>query len=325
MNKKIIIKSLIYIGILYIIIDVIYRIIKNISPANKESCIIYQLINNKIGFLLFEYFFELTIIVFVGIFLAVIASRYFLKYRQLYPKTALSAFLLGSILPLCACTIIPLIKYLKNKIKLNVIITFIVAASLLNPYILFLSFSLLGTKYTLLRILASFILSISIGYIVSFFNNKFKSKPIKSKLLCNLSCVKEKQDIYLETYSLFRKTLIYILLAGIFGILFELFNLKQYLFNTIFNNHTIQLVILSIIGIPMYFCNGSEIIFLKPFIHNQLITMGSAIAFSLTSVGICITSIIMLIGFLGKKLTIILTISVLLMSIIIGYIINLII
>ena len=325
MNKKLI-KWVVYLGIIYLIVDIIYRIIKNISPANKEACILYQAINQKIGFLFFEYFFELTIIILVGIFLAVITSRYFKKYKTLYPKNPLSAFLLGSILPICACTTIPLIKYFKNKIKLNVIITFIVAAPLLNPYIIFLSFSLLGTKYAILRIIASFILSISVGYIVAFFYNKYKEKRrTKLKFFCNLSCAKENQDIYNETYSVFKKALPFILLAGLLGVVFELFNLKLYLLNSVFSNNIIQLFILGIVGVPMYFCNGSEIIFLKPFIHNQLITMGSAITFSLTSTAICITSIIMLVGFLGKRLTIILTISLFVISILIGFIINLII
>jgi len=325
MNKKLI-KTIIYLGIAYIIIDIIYRILKNISPANKEDCILYQTIDHKIGFLFFEYFFELTVIVLVGIFLAVIASRYFKKYKALYPKNPFSAFLLGSILPICACTTIPLIKYFKTKIKLNVIITFIVAAPLLNPYIIFLSFSLLGTKYAILRIISSFVLSISVGYIVAFFYNRYKEKKrTKPKLFCNLSCMKENQDIYNETYSVFKKALPFILLAGLLGIIFELFNPKAYLLNTIFENNIIQLFILGIIGVPLYFCNGAEIIFLKPFIHNQLITVGSAITFSLTSTAICITSIIMLTGFLGKRLTIIFTISIFILSILIGFIINLII
>jgi len=56
-------------------------------------------------------------------------------------------FIYASLLPVCACAAIPVIKTMQEKMKFNILVTFLVAAPLLNPYILFLSFNVLGIKY----------------------------------------------------------------------------------------------------------------------------------------------------------------------------------
>jgi uncharacterized membrane protein YraQ (UPF0718 family) len=72
----------------------------------------------------------------------------------------------------------------------------------------------------------------------------------------------------------------------------------------------------------MYYCNGADVILLKPLIAHSGLSLGTAMAFSLTSTSICITAIIMLIKFLNKKLTMILIGTIAILTFIIGFLIN---
>jgi uncharacterized membrane protein YraQ (UPF0718 family) len=83
---------------------------------------------------------------------------------------------------------------------------------------------------------------------------------------------------------------------------------------------SVPLVIL--IGIPVYFCNGADIILLQPFVNYMEMPLGTAMAFTLTSTSVCITSLIMIIKFIGKRLTSILLAYVFFMTLIMGYVIN---
>ena len=56
-------------SILFFSADIVYKIVNNITYLNRENCILYRMLP-KIGFLFFEYFVELFLIVIVGIFFA---------------------------------------------------------------------------------------------------------------------------------------------------------------------------------------------------------------------------------------------------------------
>lgn len=323
-NKKILLfKSVLYLSIFYVIIDTIYKIIKNINVTNKEQCIVNQFLGKSI-FFFFESFIELFVIVLVGVFLAVILENYFLKFKNLYPKNVFSAFLFGSILPICACTVIPFVYTLKNKIKTSVIITFIVAAPLLSPFIIALSLGVLGLKYTILRIICAFIIAITSGYIVEYFYKKYKIKtPKLTDFKCDSKgCTYYNKQIYEKTYIIYKKIFPYLILAGILGIIFELLKTHHFISNFTFGNNWLAILIIVLVGVPLYFCNGSEVLFLKPFLDNGVFNIGTAIGFSLTSTALCISAIILLFKFLGKKLTYILIATIVVLTFILSLLIS---
>ena len=77
-------------------------------------------------------------------------------------------------------------------------------------------------------------------------------------------------------------------------------------------------------GIPLYFCNGAEVLILRPLIHHGGFSLGAAVAFSLTSTAICITSFVMILKFLGRKLTALLAVHIVVVALAISYLIDLI-
>lgn len=326
-NEKTIIiitKILVISAFIILSADFIYKTVKDITSATKEKCVLYLSLP-KSGFLFYEYFLELFFVVLVGVFIAVLLESWFSRFKKFYPKNPYTAFLYGSILPVCSCTAIPIVKSMEGKISIRTLISFIISAPLLNPYIIVLSFSVLGFKYGVLRIVCSFLLAILTGFIVEFFYDKDKKKLELSEIPTShnkTSCPIVKTDKFLQTFNLMKSIFPFLIIAGVLGIVAELYVPVDYLQKMNFSNNFLDLAIVILIGIPMYYCNGADVILLKPLITHSGLSLGTAMAFSLTSTAVCVTSIVMLIKFLNKKLTMILIGSTIILTFIMGYLIN---
>ena len=140
------------------IFHTMYMNMMGFNSLSHDACVVYKSVPKWL-FYLYENILELFIVVILGIFAGVLMEKYFFKIKRFYPKNQLLAFLYASILPVCSCGVIPLIDSMKLRTNLRTIITFVIAAPLLNPYIIFVSFTVLGLKYSILRIVFSFFLS----------------------------------------------------------------------------------------------------------------------------------------------------------------------
>ncbi len=318
-TKRNIIKIAVIIALSILVLDFAYKTVANIDYANREKCILNQALPGW-AFLLFEYLIELFLIILVGIFIALFLERKFTKYGRFYPKNPLTAFLYASLLPLCACSAIPLTRTMKGKISFATIITFVVAAPLLNPYVIILSFSVLGLWYGALRILLSFIIAISAGYVTQlFYKGEMNTKEL---MTCSKNCPKKETDLYLETARIFKSLIPYIVLAAAFGIAFEFVDVVDLAAGFELADPIVGLIIMTLIAVPIYMCNGADVLILRPFIHGVNLPLGSALAFSMTSTAVCISSIALLVKFIGKKLTAILITHIVILTLVMGYLIN---
>jgi uncharacterized membrane protein YraQ (UPF0718 family) len=274
-------------------------------------------------FLLYEYFFELAIVVLLGVFASTLIELYIKKVKRFFPKNQLLAFIYGAILPVCSCGAIPLIETMKQRVSLRVIITFVIAAPLLNPYIIILSISIFGIKYCLLRVVSSFALAILTGFLVDFYAKRTNQSILGSFEACKTDCYPSDRDPFVKALRLTITLLPYILIGGVLSFGIELVNPKNFLSWFNFSNQWLSMLIMAAIGIPIYVCNGADIILLKPLLSFTDLSLGSSMVFSLTSSVICVSSIVMLTKFLGRRLTVILVVCVTVLSLLIGSIINL--
>lgn len=303
--------------------DAIYSAWNGITMNTREKCIIYRSLPRWM-FILYEFMIELFFVVVAGTFAGVVVEKYMKRLKWIIPKNQVSAFIYASIIPVCSCSTIPIIETMKERMSLRTIITFITAAPLLNPYVIFLSFSLLGITYGTLRLLGAFALSVIIGIITQIVHKKTGSPELGLYKSCApKSCIKPAFGIYNKTWNIIIKIAPYIAIAGIAGMLFELLGPLKLIEHMPLENSHITLLIFVIIGIAIYLCNGADILFLSPLLLYTDLGMGSAIAFSLTATGICASSIIMLSKFIGKKLTATITASTFILTIIIGFLIDL--
>ncbi len=310
-------------AVLFTVIDMIYMNLMGINVLNHDACVIYSSLPKWL-FYIYENIFELLIVVLLGVFAGVIMEQYFYKIKRFYPKNQLLAFAYASILPVCSCGVIPLIDSMQRRTSLKVITTFVVAAPLLNPYIIFISFTVLGLKYTILRICASFFLAILSGWLLEFISKYFKSLNWGTYKACKSDCnVVPDRDPFVKAVKITRKLLPYVFIAGLISFIFAIWNPRQYLESMSFSHEPWATLIMTIIGIPIYVCNGTDVLFLKPLMQYTDLTLGSAMAFSLASSAVCTSSIIMLVKFIGRNLAIALVSIIVLLTITSSILINL--
>ncbi len=322
--KRKIVKVAVAVSVALLLADLVYKTVHNISYLTREKCFLYRSLP-RWQFLFFEYFIELGVAVFVGVFLATVLGKYFSRYQGLYPKSVLTAFAYGSLIPVCACAVLPLVKTLRGKLKFRVLITLVVAAPLLSPYIIAQSFLVLGATYGALRILASFVLSVISGYVLELFY-KAKQEPVDANafIACDGQlCPAAEADVYLGTYDVFLKVLPYLFIAAAGGLAFELLAPRNLLLRLHIGNNVWGILLVIAVGLPLYLCHGAEVFFLRPLLAHGGLSFGTAMAFSLTSTSICITSMVMLLKFLGRRLTFVLTVNIVVVTLLLSLLINL--
>jgi uncharacterized membrane protein YraQ (UPF0718 family) len=309
-------------AILVMVADTIYMNLNGLYDGDHTKCIVFSSMP-KWCFYLLENVVELFIVVILGVMIGVIAEQYFRKIKRFYPKNQLLAFAYGSILPVCSCGVVPLIDSMKRRTSLKVIITFVCAAPLLDPYIIFLSYTVLGIKYVIIRIVCSFLLSFTAGWIVEIAVKKLGWDNWTDNGACGRQCdFVAERDPFMKTMKITKKLLPYILFAGLLSFAFSIFDIKELLHSFNLNTEPLSAIIMTAFGVPIYMCHGADVIFLKPFLQYTDLSIGSAMAFSLSSSAICISSIVMLSKYLGKRIAGLLTGVICMLIILLSILIN---
>lgn len=304
LNKDIVSKLAIYLVLVILLADFIYKTYYGITYHTREKCILYTALPRWL-FLLYEFTVDLFMTVLIGIFVGTLLQKHFVKYKRLYPKNQLSAFLYASVIPVCSCSAIPMMGAMQGQLRLRTIITFVVAAPLLNPYIVALSFTVLGNEYAFIRIVSSLILAVGAGYFAELVAPKAAISDPEKLLSCtsNTTCAVPGKSIYAETFRIFKQLIPYLLIAGVISLAFEIFQPTELLEKLQLKEGPLSAAVFIIVGMPIYFCNGADILFLQPLVQYGGLSLGTSIAFSLTSTAICVSSFIMLLKYIGKKLT----------------------
>jgi uncharacterized membrane protein YraQ (UPF0718 family) len=340
--KRQIVKSALIACAIIWVADLTYKVIKDISYVNREQCVLFRVLPH-LGFVIFEYIFETMLIVFVGIFFAVWLSRQFVRLRRFLPRNPVTAFLYGAAVPICACGVIPLVSSMRGKMGFTTMIAFVLAAPVLSPYTIVISFAVLGPTYGVLRILSAFVMTMVCALVVGIFERRLAPRRSEAALspdaatavadrayvlpeaagptagvsrgialqaaVASRGCTRQctgMQDIYLETLSVFKGLLPYLAIAGSLGVGLEYLGPRSFLMHGGFGTGTVEVLVWTMVGVPLYLCNGAEVLFLRPLVSHGF-PLGTAVAFSLTSTAVCVTSIAMLFKVIGTRLTLILT------------------
>ena len=322
-RRRLIGRCMVIASLFFVAADFVYKTVNNITYATREKCILYRALPRP-AFLVFEYFIELGAMVVIGVFFARLLQGWFQRYRAWYPRRPITAFLYGSLLPVCACTAIPITRAMRGKLSLRTTITFVLAAPLLSPYIIVLSFGLLGVKYGVLRIVTSCLLAVSAGYVVEWLGGRRAAAGDAPLNSCgHARCPLVSRDACADTAAILWSILPWLLVAGAVSIGMELLVPVPWLEGMKTTPGFLRTLAAIAVGVPLYFCNGSDVLLLRPLMHQGGISYATALAFSLTSTSICTTSVVMLLKFVGTRATIVLlahvVIGTLVMSTLIGF------
>jgi uncharacterized membrane protein YraQ (UPF0718 family) len=301
--------------------DILYREIQDISYVNREQCVLFRVLPRPAS-LAFEYVFETLIIVFVSTFIAVWLGRRVARARRFFPGNPLSAFAYASLIPVCSCAAIPLIGSMRGRLRFSTTLSFVLAAPLLSPHIIVLSFSVLGSTYGMLRIISSFVMVMFTVLVLGLFNSRDRGQPLTPLMGgCDRGGCAGGGDVYLEAFRVFRGLLPFLLVAGALGIALEYLGPRTALLAGRLGEGPAGIMTWILVGIPLYFCNGAEVLFLRPLMSHGL-PVGTGIAFSMTSTVVCTTSIAMLLKMLGTRTTLLMVACVVGISLAVALLMN---
>ena len=219
----------------------------------------------------------------------------------------LAAAVIGSLLPMCTCGMIPLVIKLREKgIKWKFLTAFLVAGNANSIPAMILTVSL-GIDLVVLRFVASILYGLLVTYILAFLlppNFKLELQYKEEADHCcddkekkeskELKEGEEKEDTFLadimkETKDMIISFMPWIMLAILLAVAMEEVFEGANLSSLIVANPTVGPFFASIISFPFYFCAGTDIPLVKELIEIG-IPIGTAVAFMMASPGINLTS-----------------------------------
>jgi len=266
----------------------------------------------------------------LGAFLDIyIKAKYFMKYLNKKLFSIFAASLLGAILPGCACATMPIAQGIKEKgASIATISAFILISPLLSPQTIILTYSLLGWKFALGRILFSFLGSITLGLFFLRFKEYEIHKsilidsPIEQNCECSeINCQAEKKGFLKSLIKIIKDLGKYFLLGMFIASVLTTIIPEEMVPKYIGSSGIYAYIIAAIIGIPLYVCEGEEIPLTLALLKLHL-SAGPAFTFLIGSVGTCIPTMIMAKKIIGKKPTLFYIIFWFPFSILSGIIIN---
>jgi uncharacterized membrane protein YraQ (UPF0718 family) len=242
----------------------------------------------------------------------------------------IKASLLGVPLPLCSCAVIPTSLSLKKLgAKDSAVVSFLTATPQTGVDSIFVSAMILGPVMTVFRVLSTFFMGISGGYLVKFFGADYGVPAEKS------CCQKESSDtaqpvpFFTRVKNIFRYgfvtmisdigawLLLGIVLGGLISwMLPEDFFSRQWIFGGF---STMLLMIL--VGIPLYICATASIPIAAALMFKGL-SAGAAFVFLTAGSATNIASLLVLFKTLGKKNTFLYLLNIVVMSIVCGLLLD---
>jgi uncharacterized protein len=192
------------------------------------------------------------------------------------------AAMAGMASPLCTYGTIPMVIALFSLgFPLHMLVTFLVASSLMNPQLFLLTWGGIGLKFVLAQVMSVLVFSILLGITIQFLNPIWIINP-------NIQNNQSKHHNSRSKFSLstfFKNNLntlqfigFYIILGILLGAVIQVY-VPSKLFLLLFQSHQWLGVLLgAVLGVPLYACGGGTIPLVKSMMVNGM-SSGAALAF----------------------------------------------
>lgn len=332
-------KNIFYISILLIGWIIFYKYLSPITNFIIDD--VFRLepgkhLTETLRFFIFEVpkvFLLLVLIIFiVGIirsYFSAEKTREVLKGKSLFTGNIMAA-LLGIVTPFCSCSAIPLfLGFVEAGIPIGITFSFLIAAPMINEIAVVLLIGLFGWKVTLIYVLTGLFIAILSGWLIGVFKlEKYVADWVYQVKSNNLETADGKVAFeeriklgYTAVKDIVGKIWIYILIgiavgAGAHGYVPEDF--LSALMNKA-NWYGVPLAIL--VGVPLY-SNAAGIIPIVSVLIEKGVSLGTALAFMMSVIGLSLPEIIILKKVLKFQLIAIFVGIVAVGIIIVGYILN---
>ncbi len=290
---------------------IIYKNLQGISDF-----IVFSLLNmaaerhltETVRFFLYEVPKVLMLLVLIIFFIGIIRTyfspektRKALEGKSLFAGNVMAS-LLGIVTPFCSCSAIPLfLGFMEAGIPIGVTFSFLIAAPMINEVALVLLLGLFGWKVVLIYVLTGFCIAVVSGFIIEKMNLKKyvadwvyqthakqsisvdESMTLNQRISAGINVVKE----------IVGKIWIYVLLGIAVGAGAHGFVPDEYLAGALGNQNWYSVPLAILVGIPLY-SNAAGIIPIVSVLIEKGVTLGTALAFMMSVIGLSLPEIIIL-------------------------------
>lgn len=276
----------------------------------------------------------ILIIFFVGIvrtWFTPERTRRALQGKSLFTGNVMAA-LLGIITPFCSCSAIPLfLGFVEAGIPIGVTFSFLIAAPMINEVAVILLLGLFGWKVTIIYVLTGLLIAIFSGWLIGVLKMEkyvadwvFQVKAAhQGESLQKLTFEQRIQSGYDAVIEIVGKIWIYIILGIAIGAGAHGYVPDDYLSQLMSNAHWYSVPLAILIGVPLY-SNAAGIIPIVSVLIEKGVSLGTALAFMMSVVGLSLPEVIILKKVLKMPLILAFVGIVATGIIIVGYIFNLI-
>lgn len=332
-------KNIVYISILTLSWVLFYKYLTPISDFVIDD--IFRLdagkhLTETLRFFIYEVpkvFLLLILIIFiVGIirtYFSAEKTRERLKGKSLFTGNIMAA-LLGIVTPFCSCSAIPLfLGFVEAGIPIGITFSFLIAAPMINEVAVVMLIGLFGWKVTLIYVLTGLTVAILSGWLIGVFKlEKYVEEWVFKVKGNNQNEIEEKISFdqrikqgYDSVKDIVGKIWIYIVIGIAVGAGAHGYVPEDFLSNLMGKAHWYSVPLAIIIGIPLY-SNAAGIIPIVSVLIEKGVTLGTALAFMMSVIGLSLPEVIILKKVLKIQLIAIFVGIVAVGIIIVGYLLN---
>ena len=245
-----------------------------------------------------------SIIFIVGIirsFFSPEKTRKALEGKPLFVGNILAS-LLGVVTPFCSCSAVPLfIGFVEAGIPLGVTFSFLIAAPMINEVAIVLLLGLFGLRIALIYAITGLVIAIISGWIIGKMNPVKWIEPWVYQVRVDKN---EMDEVALRVdqriqfgidavKDILKKVWIYIIVALAIGAIVHGYVPADFMASLMGKNTWYSVPLAVLIGIPLYSCAGGIIPIISVLLEKG-ISMGTALAFAMSIIGLSLPEIIIL-------------------------------
>lgn len=232
---------------------------------------------------------------------------------------------LGALTPFCSCSTIPILAGLISfKAPFGPSMSFLIASPLLNPVIVLLLWTLLGWKLTIYYVTIVGLLAMVIGAILNALGMSRSVKKVrvrKDKSNGNHSDTTKWKLAFQEAWSFFFSLLPFLLIGVFIGAFIHDFIPQDLIVKYAGGDKPWTIPIASVIGIPMYI-RAETFLPIADALVSKGMGIGAVIALLIGGAGVSIPEMVLLSKLFKKKLIICFVVSVLIVAMSTGFILQ---
>lgn len=229
---------------------------------------------------------------FVSSLIQVFVSEDFIE--RILPKNKflgiLGASIIGLILPICECSIIPIVKKLVKKgVPLGIAITFMLSVPIVNTTVLISTYYAFYNKpiVVVLRTVLGLATAIIVGSIITFANDKEALKKDKENIINRCSCgceyniggylnLSKTKIILNHTTNELLNTTTYLIIGSFISSLFQCVISKNSIIS-LGQSTTLSIIVMMILAFVLSICSEADAFVVRTFISQ--FTLGSILGF----------------------------------------------